>query len=311
MIENKKTGDYVQIECGKCNFCLANFRDDWAFRMNEEQKVSNTSHFMTLTYDGKHVPRVWTKEDKMLLSIQKTDLYRFLKSLKEDQRRTLRKDATQWKIKYFAVGEYGTDDEYIDENGHTRKGTMRPHYHLITFNVHPITLERINSGMIWGKGRVDASPVETGGASTYTTKYLIDRTPFDDDDPREPVFRTMSRGKGLGARYLESNRNWHRAPDEYYPDNFRMYRMENGYMKRLPRYYKNDLKKAHREDRQEILDDAFKIYNEETVEKMNAQYKEEIERLRVLHPRPEIYYLERLKQQHDQIRIKSRKLNRL
>lgn len=301
-IENKKTGDYIQVDCQRCNFCLANFRDDWAFRMTEQQKISHTSHFITLTYDQQYVPRVWDKNDKMYLTLRKEDLYRFLKQMKRDQDRHLKKHKDEWRIKYFAVGEYGSEEF-----------TTRPHYHLITFNTHPETITRIQNGAVWGKGIVDASVVETGGAPTYCTKYLIDRKPFDEEDPREPVFRTMSRGqgKGIGYSYLEKNRDWHRAEDEYYPDNFRMYRVENGYMKRLPRYYKKKLKTAHREDRQEVLDQAFEIYYEEMKAKIDAKYKDDIEQLAKVHPNPQLYYLECLKNKHEQIRIKSLKLNKL
>lgn len=299
IIENSKTGTYEQVECRKCNFCLANRRDDWAFRMNEEEKESYTAHFITLTYDQEHVPRVWDENDKMYLSLKKQHLYTFLKMMKQDQHRMELGDA--WKIKYYAVGEYGSEEF-----------TTRPHYHLITFNTHPKTINRIQDGLLWGKGIADISLVN-GGAPAYCAKYIIDRKPFDENDPREKVFSTMSRGrtKGIGSRYLEKNGNWHREPDEYYPDNFRMYRIENGFTKRLPRYYKKFLKIAEREDRQEILNMAFEIYNEETKKRMDENYKKEIERLRKFHPQPEIYYAMRVQQAYEQIRIKSLKQNKL
>lgn len=301
-IENTVTGDYLQVDCGKCNFCLANRRDDWAFRMNEEAKHSQTNHFITLTYDQKNVPRVYDDKDKMYLTLRKEECYKFLHNMKKFQRRNLSKrEREEWKIKYYAVGEYGSEEF-----------TTRPHYHLITFNTHPLTLEAMQDKKIWGKGIVDASNVN-GGAAAYCAKYIIDRLPFPEEDPREECFSTMSRGRtgGIASKYMETNGWWHRAPDMYNPDEFRLYRLENGYYKRLPRYFKKKLKIAEREDRQEILNLAYEIYYEEMQEKIKADYKKEIERLSKLHPHPELYYLERQKQQYDNVRIKSLKLNKL
>jgi len=141
-IENPKTGDYMQVDCGKCNFCLQNRRNDWALRMHWENKISLGSTFMTLTYDPKHVPR--TRKEK-ILTIKKTHLYRFIKSLKQHQARYLKKTywkeyTAEWKMRYFAVGEYG------------QKGTIRPHYHLIIFNIHPDVVDEVRSGKIWKLG---------------------------------------------------------------------------------------------------------------------------------------------------------------
>lgn len=265
--------------------------------MNEEAKNSRTNHFITLTYDQKFVPRVWDKNDKMYLTLRKGELLTFLNTIKKYQYRNF----PGWKMKYYAVGEYGSEEF-----------TTRPHYHLITFDTHERTIQELQAGKMWGKGIVDASHVN-GGASAYCAKYIIDRKPFDEDDPRELPFSTMSRGRngGLGINYMDTNGTWHRDLGTYFPDEMRMYRIENGYMKRLPRYYTNKLKQAREGERQEILDQGFMLYYEELAEKMKADYKRKIEQLSKVHKNPEIYYLEMVKQKYDQVRIKSMKLNKL
>lgn len=301
----------MQVDCGKCNFCLSNRRGDWSFRMLEEDRHSHTSYFITLTYDDKHVPRVRDEDGnvvkdsqgKPILTLKKKHLYRFLKTLKQKQNRFFRhKDKAirkqlrnSWRIKYYAVGEYGSE-----------QFTTRPHYHLIVFNLHPNIAKDISENKIWTKSTwpTDISLTEQN-APGYCAKYIIDRAPHSEDDPRETVFSTMSRNPGIGIQYLERNRDWHRAPGTLNPDEFRIYRMENGFSKRLPRYYVKKLRLAEREDRQQILNEAFEIYYKEAKEKFERDYKKEIERLRVLGPYPELAYIERIKFQHDQIRIKS------
>jgi hypothetical protein len=270
--------------------------------MTEEGRLSQNSYFLTLTYHPKYVPRVKDREGNTRLTLRKKHLFTFLDTLKSFQHRHLSKqDREQWKIKYYACGEYGSEEF-----------TTRPHYHLIVFNLHQATTHALREGKIWPKGIVETEPVN-GGAASYCAKYIIDRKPMNDEDPREPTFSTMSRGrnKGIGANYLNTNQEWHRAHDEYNPDTFRIYRMENGYFKRLPRYYKKSLKIAKREDRQEILDMAFEIYNEDMLKRTEEQYKKEIERLSKLHPEPEKYYTERLHEQYEKVRIKSLEKNKL
>lgn len=303
-IENKTTGDYMMVACGKCNFCLQNRRNDWAIRMHWENKISMGSAFITLTYDNEHVPRV--KGNMFDFTLKKRHLYRFLKTIKQGQARELKKTywkayAKEWVMRYFAVGEYGTKFK-------------RPHYHVILFNVHPDTISDLRAGKYWKKGRIHAGTVTIESAS-YCAKYVIDKEPITDDNKQKP-FATMSRGSknkmgGLGHNYIEKNKQWHRADGEYYPDNFRIYMMHDGQKRRMPRYYKDRIFKARPGEREEILKEALQIHYADIQVIIQQEYEAEIERLGKLHKYPQLYYEERRKEHHDRIRTKSLQLNQL
>lgn len=193
-----KTG--LTVPCGHCNFCLANRRADWSFRLYQENKVSQSSHFLTLTYDDSTVPH---GDD--CLSLCKTDLQLFTKRLRKENGP---------KLRYYSVGEYGTE-------------TDRPHYHSIMFGLDVPTLSKITD--IWQKGNVHVGDVNAASIH-YVTKYVINRS--DMVRGREPPFALMSRRPGIGANYLETHQNYHR-------DAMRYYSRQKGIYSRLPRYFKD------------------------------------------------------------------------
>lgn len=176
----------VSVPCGKCIPCLMNKRAEWCFRLEQEHRVSKSAHFVTLTYDQKHL-----RTDN---SLEKRDLQLYLKRLRK-------KDETQ-RIRYYAVGEYGS------KNG-------RPHYHIILFNSNErdIRLSWVDAngasiGLVH-VGRVNPASV------AYVTKYVIQK-PLHNDE-REKPFATMSRRYGIGAHYLSDNMvEWHRENDANY-----------------------------------------------------------------------------------------------
>ena len=61
---------------------------------------------------------------------------------------------------YMMASEYGHDDEYIDDHGNMRKGTKRPHYHVIFFSYLPeyiLSPENFSRAIdkSWHRGRTD------------------------------------------------------------------------------------------------------------------------------------------------------------
>lgn len=61
---------------------------------------------------------------------------------------------------YMMASEFGHDYEYIDDSGNQRKGTRRPHYHVIFFSYLPekiITPENFSRAVhdAWNRGRTD------------------------------------------------------------------------------------------------------------------------------------------------------------
>lgn len=110
----------VPIPCGKCHACLNRRIAEWTFRLENERINSKTCYFVTLTYDNFHVPI--NKYGKMYL--EKNHVQKLLKKIRYDQKNdphygifeneVFKCDITKEKIKYYAVGEYGSK-----KKGHT------------------------------------------------------------------------------------------------------------------------------------------------------------------------------------------------
>lgn len=209
-VRDKFTNDSIPVPCGKCPDCVARRVSAWSFRLMQQDRVSNSSHFITLTYDTTHVPL--TRAGYM--SLNKRDVQLFLKRLRKAQCGN-----APSPIKYFLVGEYG--EKY-----------NRPHYHALLFNVE---LRFIQPA--WALGSVYYGTV-TGASVGYTLKYMSKRgkIPMHRNDDRLPEFALMS--KRLGANYLtESMINWYMADLEN-----RMYcTLKDGRKITMPRYYKDKL----------------------------------------------------------------------
>ena len=151
IVSKKWKGKIITYPCGKCAACLSNRRQEWTARLIIEDKHSQSSNFLTITYDERHKPTVLYKppnEESFLLgTLSKDHIQLFLKSLRRKQERyELREKLPHWKIRYFIAGEYGSK-------------TLRPHYHAIMFNVRRHIIQDIAS--VWKKGSID---VEIGRA---------------------------------------------------------------------------------------------------------------------------------------------------
>lgn len=196
----------VYVPCGKCPQCRSARASAWSFRLLQELKVSTSAHFLTLTYDTKHVPI--TRNGFM--SLDKRHYQLFMKRLRKRNRN---------RLKYYCAGEYG--ETY-----------MRPHYHVIMFNVDVKTIQDA-----WELGSVHYGKVEEASVG-YTLKYISKpgRIPLHRNDDRVPEFGLMS--KGLGISYLSDEMiAWHHADLET-----RMYcNIMDGKKIGMPRYFKNKL----------------------------------------------------------------------
>jgi len=146
----------LTVPCGHCNFCLANRRADWSFRLYQENKVSQSAHFLTLTYDDTTVP---VGDD--CYSLCKKDVQLFTKRLRK---------ANGSKLRYYTVGEYGTQ-------------TQRPHYHSLMFGLEPKILDSLPA--IWGLGQTHIGAVNSASIH-YVTKYVINAD--SEVSGREPPF---------------------------------------------------------------------------------------------------------------------------
>jgi hypothetical protein len=202
----KKPKGYLQelaLPCGKCPKCKHRRVNSWAFRLQQEQQVSSSSMFITLTYDNNNL----VKTPNNFSTLCKRDVQLFMKRLRK---------LSENKLRYYLAGEYGSV-------------TYRPHYHLILFNLE----DELFINEAWQKGSVHVGKV-SGDSIAYTCKYIDKqkRIPMHQNDDRIPEFSLMSRG--LGSNYLtKQNIAWHKA------DPRRNYIVkEGGYKIALPRYYR-------------------------------------------------------------------------
>lgn len=242
--------------CGRCAACLANRVSNWSFRLRQEDKVSESSYFLTLTYDNDHLPI--TKNGFMDLRV--SDLQKYFKRLRKAHEGS---GGLGKPLKYYAVGEYGGRFH-------------RPHYHILLFNARLSDIisskfaALAERGIIeldgqteydikyWGyekkvsytfgtkKFRVVHPEVRIGhgtigmvsGASVgYTMKYISKQwRPWHKNDDRTPQFSISS--NGLGINYLTNQMvDWHRS-DMY---NRQYCLIEDGKKIPLPRYYKDKI----------------------------------------------------------------------
>lgn len=206
IVEVKGRISKIPVPCGRCPPCKHRRVNDWVFRLKQEDKISSSSCFITLTYDTSTVPIT----SNGFLTLRKRDFQLFMKRL--------RKKCPDDKLKYYACGEYGSK-------------TDRPHYHAILFNLsdHNLIQEA------WGLGNTHLGTC-TGDSIAYTLKYINKdgKIPKHRRDDRAKEFSLQS--KNLGASYLTpSVIHHHRA-------HFHDLRVQNNQYKiAMPRYYRNKI----------------------------------------------------------------------
>lgn len=190
--------------CGKCEACRSKKMGEWVFRLKQELKYSSDAHFVTLTYDGQHMPSDG--------SLNKVDCQLFLKRF--------RKRIEPNKIRYFLVGEYGSE-------------SFRPHYHMLLFNYpkeYDLHIDLLNS---WNSGIVHIGNV-TGKSISYCVKYLYKVNDLPPD--REPHFMLCSRNPGIGSEFLTAEQRSYLTSTGL-PNRV----VDDGVTKILPRYYRDKL----------------------------------------------------------------------
>lgn len=172
---------YHIVPCGHCVNCLMNDSLDWTLRLVLEAEVAETAWFITLTFDENNVRPVC-----------KEDVQRFMNSLRKKYKRLCEeKGISINKLGYFAVGEYGREEN-------------RPHYHLVLFDFPCSDWRALQSFIedVWHRGFVQCEPlsVQTAG---YIAKYLTKIDPRDHGD--NPPFRVMSLKPAIGYTYFYSH----------------------------------------------------------------------------------------------------------
>lgn len=198
----------MMINCGKCLDCRLKLARDWANRCILEADQYEDNYFLTLTYEDSCLPMVHPATGEALdhATLFKNDVTQFLKSLR-----------WHWSeyfghvgIRFFMAGEYGDL-------------SMRPHYHMIVFNL-PIpdlkvykksaledtyyTSDIINR--IWHKGYVVIGHV-TQASAGYTARYTLKKInqPSDYYDTLNilPEYVNMSRRPGIARNWYDKNKD--------------------------------------------------------------------------------------------------------
>lgn len=207
----------IPVPCGRCVACVKRKISEWSFRLMQQDRVSTSAYFVTLTYDNAHVPITKNK----FMTVNKKHLQDFFKRLRYYS-------PVDSKIKYYAASEYGSE-------------TKRPHYHVILFNALP---EHID--LAWTMGAIHYGTVSAASVG-YSLKYISKKATkkVHARDDRVPEFALMS--KKLGSNYLTPQMvKWHES-DMYN----RMYiPIEQGKKISMPRYYKDKI--YTKEQRQHI-----------------------------------------------------------
>lgn len=205
-VPTSQSGLYTAVPCGKCPQCLKRRASQWIFRLKQEDKISTSAMFVTLTYDDSTINI--THNGFMTLNRRDVQLYMKL----------LRKKHKNVKLKYYLAGEYGSK-------------LKRPHYHMILFNADEKHVRET-----WKYGAVDVGHV-SGASIGYVTGYIHKGrvVPEHKRDDRIPEFSLMS--KGLGVNYInDASTKWH------HDDPTRFYVVESGNNKvSIPRYYRDRL----------------------------------------------------------------------
>lgn len=145
-------------------------------------------------------------------------------------------------------------------------------------------------GDIWGHGFCDIGDV-TPASIHYVTKYVINK--YDDYNGREPPFSLMSRRPAIGRNYLDTHNDYHKK-------DLKNYTNVNGQKGRLPRYYKDKIFSKLEKER----------ITKRSLDTIDIDYWEEIQRLSKYHPQPESYYEERIISTHEKLKEKVNKHNK-
>lgn len=166
-------------------------RNMWFKRLQAEYKYcTGTAFFLTLTYDDTHVPFECDNDGNPL----------FYRTSKRDVQlwfKRMRKLYTEFfgRVRYFIVSEFGENN-------------LRPHYHAIIFTDKRSTLRLMTEAIMktWQKGYIcDVQFLRGVGGIRYVTNYIVKGIGSYN------TFCLMSRRPGIGYRYCEKLKSFHRG----------------------------------------------------------------------------------------------------
>lgn len=216
-------GYSLTVPCGKCKWCLEKRQKEWAFRIYQEAKKSQSYFVLTLTYDNDSIP-LYNGKPVLL----KKDLQLFNKRVREDLRKNFGILA-----RFFAVGEYGGKYD-------------RPHYHVFYFFSDVLSYDDFVILCLRNWHYCDRYVLMRGceipgrGMMYYTAQYSLKNFGINDywkDLPKQhQPFMICSNRPAIGYCYLTPQMvDYHRRGNILYGT------LEDGVKVPLPRYYKNKI----------------------------------------------------------------------
>lgn len=237
----------LTVPCNKCGACQSNRRAQWSFRCAEELRNSTSASFITLTYQDSQIP--FTNEG--IPTLEKRHFQLFLKKLRQ-----------HGKIRYYAVGEYGSL-------------THRPHYHALIYNGGIDLNSHLQQSWTTRKktprGLIHCGSV-TAASIHYVTKYHVNYKTQSEWETHgynnQKEFALMSRNPGIGHQYKERAGYWNKK-NQY------NYLINNGFKQSLPRYYKQAVFNSAEKEQLAIqgIIDADISYKKEVLRLQNIGYK--------------------------------------
>lgn len=228
---NRNRATPLTIPCGKCEACRTNQNRALAGRLiAEAQTAPGPNWFITATYNDENVPQ--DGDGHGTLSVE--DAMELINKIR----------AKDKKIKYYVRGHYG-------ETNH------RPHYHIIIYNwdidqsklIRMWNTKRGNDqynlselAIMWNKGIIRIAPAHNN-AIAYTAGYATIelRTKGRICERQSEPFHKQT--PGIGKDYWEQN--WEHMTKE---NQFTYGSMGKQVRLELPTYYKNLLKREHRDE---------------------------------------------------------------
>lgn len=194
----------VDVPCGHCSECLESRRTDITIRAYYEyleckdnllNGISCPVIFTTLTYSNEYLPIVevgapvyddngiLVEKPRYISCWNKDDIQKFLKNLR--RKLEYHYDIPRSAFTYLITCERGHDNVYKSEAGFYRRGTARPHYHIIFFlhshNISESLFFRLVSEC-WTYGNVDNLLVQDSRTPHKAIEYVCKYVTKDDTE---------------------------------------------------------------------------------------------------------------------------------
>ena len=270
---------YVDVPCGKCVECQQQKKNEWFVRNYYESLMTWNKGgyilFDTLTYSDEFINKIskvvlgfdlddreiWWKLLDWMIQNNVSDLdpvyvvkqfrnndyscfyYHDIQNFLKLLRIRLQRAGFDVKdnLRYFIASEYGHEESYIDSKGRYRKGTARPHYHVLFYvndpSLDPVVLSQYISDA-WTYGRTDGyvyrgrayvynntfgpkyikDPNRLRGVQMYTTKYVCKDYEFSEtvDLRMSSILRDVYMLSFASSDYRDKKRYLHRNMDQFH-----------------------------------------------------------------------------------------------